>query len=137
MRQLFKIRQAEIYFTNSEASFFSTSTTSKLFWVEDFFSAKIVDSLPFWRLENSDSGSKKWECRSLNHRQAHSKCSLHAIMLVFIYTGWFFFKWGKALRHQIFIMQFEDKPKLVYTCKLFDIWYSRKKKYFWPVLNSI
>ena len=32
-----------------------------------------------------------------------------------------FFKWGKVLRHQILIMQFEDKPKLVYTCKLFDI----------------
>ena len=41
-----------------------------------------------------------------------------------------FFKWGKVLRHQIFIMQFEDKPKLVYTCKLFDIWYSRKKNIF-------
>ena len=44
-----------------------------------------------------------------------------------------FFKWGKVLRHQILVMTFQDEPKLVYSCKLLDI-YLRKKKYFWQIL---
>ena len=45
-----------------------------------------------------------------------------------------FFKWGKVLRHQILVMTFQDEPKLVYSCKLLDIYFSRKKKYFWQIL---
>ena len=45
-----------------------------------------------------------------------------------------FFKRGKVLRHQILVMTFQDEPKLVYSCKLLDIYFSRKKKYFWQIL---
>ena len=31
-------------------------------------------------------------------------------------------------------MTFQDEPKLVYSCKLLDIYFSRKKKYFWQIL---
>ena len=45
-----------------------------------------------------------------------------------------FFKWGKVLRHQILVMTFQDESKLVYSCKILDIYFSRKKKYFWQIL---
>ena len=45
-----------------------------------------------------------------------------------------FFKWGKVSRHQILVITFQDEPKLVYSCKLLDIYFLRKKKYFWQIL---
>ena len=45
-----------------------------------------------------------------------------------------FFKCGKVLRHQISISKFQDKPKLVCGCKLLDIYFSGKKRYFWKIL---
>ena len=69
--------------------------------------------------------------------------SIFVLLSNFTKKGWkhtyrvIFFKWGKVSRHQIFILHLWYKSKLVYSYKLLEIWYSRDKKCFWPILTSI